>query len=166
MLHVFGGFWRFVHERVEQEGATVNGFRFGGGGWEGLHGAGLRVGSHGDYFEGGTQAERWGGGFVVEDFAQDGDGLFGKCRGLVMPEHRTFTGGKFEFAGEGGIGAAPGADGVAVDSGGGRGFGGGHALSEQAENVVLRGREVGVWRVALGFLHGTGSYWGIPGSRI
>jgi hypothetical protein len=103
---------------------------------------------------------------VVQDFGQDRDGLFGQGGGLVMPEHGALAGGEFQFSGEGGVGSAPSADGVAVDSGGSSGFRGGHAFSEQAEDVVLRGREIGVWRVALGFLHGTGSYRGIPGSRI
>jgi hypothetical protein len=142
-VHVFGGFGRFVflfiHERVEQEGAPLDGLGFGGGGGEWLHGAGLGVGGHFDYVEGGSEAERRGSSCVIEDFAQDGDRFFGEGGGLVMPEHGAFAGGEFEFAGEGGVGTSPGADGVAMDSGGGSGFGGGDAFSEQAENVVLRG---------------------------
>ncbi len=92
---------------------------------------------------------------VVEDLVEDSDGLFGQSGGLVMPEHRAFAGGKFEFAGEGGVGAAPGADGVAVDAGGGCGFRGGDALSE--EWARDRGLASNV-----GFL----AYWGLPGSRI
>jgi hypothetical protein len=83
-----------------------------------------------------------------------------------MPEHGAFARGEFEFAGEGWVGAAPGADCIAMDSGGGSGLCGGYTLGEQAEDVVLRGREIGVWRVALGFWHGTGSCGGIPGFRI
>jgi hypothetical protein len=94
MLHVFGVFG-FVHEGVEQESAAVDGFGFSGGGGEWLHGARLRVGGHGNYFEGGSQTKGRGSGFVVEDFAQDGDGLCGQGSGLVMPEHRALAGGEF-----------------------------------------------------------------------
>jgi hypothetical protein len=69
--------------------------------------------------------------------------------------------GEFEFTGEGWVSAAPGADCIAMDSGGCSGFRGGHALGEQAEDMVLRGRKVRVWRVALSVLHGTGSCGGI-----
>ena len=62
----------------KKQGVTLPSGGFGGGGREGLHGAGLWVGGHGDYFEGGAQAESRGCGFIIQDLAQDGDGLFGQ----------------------------------------------------------------------------------------
>ncbi len=55
MLHVL--VFLFVHERVKQEGATVDCFGFGGRGGECFQGAGLRVGGHVNYFQRGAEAE-------------------------------------------------------------------------------------------------------------
>src|SRR5271154_852398 len=54
IVHLFG-----VNLGLEGEDTAIDGFELGGGGGERLHWFGLRVGSHGDYFEGGAEAQGW-----------------------------------------------------------------------------------------------------------
>jgi hypothetical protein len=81
---------------------------------------------------------------------------------MVVPEESAFSSGEFEFAGEGGDNPAPIGYGVAVDSDGVGGCVDGCALGEQAEDVVLSGRQRGIGRIL-----GCGLHFGSPdgGSR-
>jgi hypothetical protein len=110
----------------------------------------LPDGGHFEDFECCAEAKGGVGGFVVQYLRKDGDGLSGEVGGLVGPVVGSFARGKFEFTGEGGDGATPVGDGVAVDVDGGSRFRNGRADREQAEDAVLGRGESGVGR-KLGF---------------
>ncbi len=147
--------WNLLHEQL-----SVDGLYFGREGGVGLGGTGIgrNFGRHGDDFQGGAQAQGGGGAFVVQDGAEDFDGFFSETGGMVVPEESAFACGEFEFAGEGGDNTAPIGHGVAVDAGGVGGCVDGRALREQAEDVVLSGRQRGIGRIL-----GCGLHFGSPG---
>ena len=109
-----------------------------------LSGAGLGVGGNLEDEGGGAEAEGGGGTGRGEGGLDGIDGLGGEEGGLFVPVKALFAGGEFEFAGEGGDGASPVADGVAVDVFFGGGLGDGLAGSDPRDDAVLKGRERGV----------------------
>jgi hypothetical protein len=100
-------------------------------------GFGLGVGGELEDKDGGAEAEGRGAIGISEGVFDGGEGFGGEFSGLFVPVESLFVEGVFEFAGEGGAGATPVGDGVAVYlflfGGGGDGVAGG----EEGDNAVL-----------------------------
>ncbi len=134
----FGGLHKeLLAERVNLAG---DGFEFGAEGGEVRDGFGLGVGGELEDEDSGAETERRGAIGIGEGGFDGGEGFRGEFGGLFVPVESLFAEGVFEFAGEGGAGAAPVADGVAVDlllfGGGGDGVAGGE---EGDDAMLLRG---------------------------
>ena len=97
----------------------------------------------------GAESERRGSIGVVQNcadcferFGQESDGAFAK-------ENSLFGSGGIHFEGEGGKGAGPMVNSIAVKAGFGGGFGDGGAGCEQIDDAVLLGRELAVGKIGL-----------------
>jgi hypothetical protein len=100
----------------------------------------LGIGGNLEDDERGAEAEGGRSFGTIQDVFQDLGGARREVNGLFVPDEGLFANGELYFTGEGGNGAAPIADGVAMDTYDGGGVRDGGPFGQEGEDVVLFGR--------------------------
>ncbi len=145
-----------VHNAVRgvlflRDDEVVRGFEIDEGVDDIAEGFGLYFGGGFEHGESGAEAEDGGGLGIHEDLIKDFEGFRGEFDGSLVPDEGLFAHGEFDFAGEGGYGAAPVADGIAMNAGIGGGLSDGLTFGEKRQHMMLRRGEGGMGRILRGF---------------